>query len=399
MKVLIITGLYPPNHVGGYEIACASFVDHLVSRGYLVRVLAADHPCPPDPGNSRMEIHRELKWYRAEDLGFRSPSVPARVQLERRNLATLKRHLSAFAPDVVNFWAMGGMSISLIESVRRSGVPAIGMVSDEWMLYGTAVDAWLRMFRRLPGPAGALARPLGLPARVELGAAATWSFVSEYLRNTILEAGVSLPRTTIGRTGINAEGLAPGGDGEVGPFGDTLLYVGRVTRAKGVDVAVRALGELPATYRLRIVGPADAAYAQELNHMAADLGVRDRIDFEPALARSALAECYRQAAAVLFPVRWNEPWGLVPLEAMACGTPVIATGTGGSSEYLRHEDNCLLVPLDDHGAVARSVQRLAGDAHLRGSLRGHGLKTAARYSESECNTAFEAQLLAVAGGR
>ena len=399
MKVLIITGLFPPNHVGGYEIACASFVDHLVSRGYVVRVLAANHPSSPAPSQSQVEIHRDLEWYRAEDLGFRSPSVPARVHLERRNLSTLKRHLSAFAPDVVNFWAMGGMSISLIESVRRTGVPAIGMVSDEWMLYGTAVDAWLRMFRRLPDRAGALARPLGIPTTVELGAAATWSFVSEYLRDAILEAGVSLPRTTIGRTGINADELAPAGDGEVGPFGDTLLYVGRVTRAKGVDVAVRALGDLPTGYRLRIVGPADGEYEQELDHVATDLGVRDRISFEPALARSALAECYRRAAALLFPVRWNEPWGLVPLEAMACGTPVIATGTGGSSEYLRHEDNCLLVALDDHRAVARSVERLAGDGQLRGALRRHGLETAARYSESECNTAFEAQLLAAAGGR
>ena len=188
MKVLIITGLYPPNHVGGYEIACASFVNHLVNRGYVVRVLAADHPSSPPASQTPVQIHRDLGWYRTGDLGFRSPSVPARVRLERRNLSTLKRHLSTFAPSVVNFWAMGGMSISLIESVRRAGVPAIGMVSDEWMLYGTAVDAWLRMFRRLPNLAGALIRPLGVPTSVDLGSAATWSFVSEYLRDAVLGA-------------------------------------------------------------------------------------------------------------------------------------------------------------------------------------------------------------------
>ncbi len=48
------------------------------------------------------------------------------------------------------------------------------------------------------------------------------------------------------------------------------------------------------------------------------------------------------ADALLFPVQWEEPWGLVPLEAMASGTPVVATGTGGSGEYLRDGDNCLV---------------------------------------------------------
>ena len=125
------------------------------------------------------------------------------------------------------------MSISLIESVRRAGVPAIGMVSDEWMLYGTAIDAWLRTFRRLPAFAATLARPLGIPTNVDFGPAATWSFVSDYLRRAIHQAGISLPRTTVGRTGINADELAPNGDPNT--FGDTLLYVGRVTRAKGVE--------------------------------------------------------------------------------------------------------------------------------------------------------------------
>ena len=54
-------------------------------------------------------------------------------------------------------------------------------------------------------------------------------------------------------------------------FGDTLLYVGRVTPAKGVDVAIRALGDLPSTYRLRIVGPADPDY--EMQHLAGEVGV------------------------------------------------------------------------------------------------------------------------------
>ena len=157
-------------------------------------------------------------------------------------------------------------------------------------------------------------------------------------------------------------------------------------------MAVRALGEMPDNYRLRIVGPAEAEYRTELHQLATEMALSDRISFEPLLARSDLAECYRSAAALLFPVRWNEPWGLVPLEAMACGTPVIATGTGGSAEYLQHDRNCLLVPLDDHRAIARAVDRLGADADVRRTLRRGGLETATLYSESTCNAVFEGQL-------
>ena len=93
-------------------------------------------------------MYRELEWYKDDDLVFRSPRRLARPVLERRNLATLRRHVSEFSPDIVNWWAMGGMPLSLIESVRRMGLPAIGMISDEWMIYGQEVDAWLAPFRR-----------------------------------------------------------------------------------------------------------------------------------------------------------------------------------------------------------------------------------------------------------
>src|SRR5207245_3553434 len=71
-----------------------------------------------------------------------------------------------------------------------------------------------------------------------------------------------------------------------------------------------------------------------------------------------------------------EPFGLVPIEAMACATPVIATGTGGSAEFLEHEANCLLVPRGDTRALAAAVQRLASEPDLRARIVAGGLRTA-----------------------
>jgi hypothetical protein len=89
-----------------------------------------------------------------------------------------------------------------------------------------------------------------------------------------------------------------------------------------------------------------------------------------------MAGLYAAHDAVLFPVTWAEPWGLVPLEAMAVGTPVIATGTGGSAEYLSDEGNALLAAPGDPEALAGAVRRLAADAGLRARLAEAGRRTA-----------------------
>jgi glycosyltransferase involved in cell wall biosynthesis len=75
-------------------------------------------------------------------------------------------------------------------------------------------------------------------------------------------------------------------------------------------------------------------------------------------------------------VRWREPWGVVPLEAMGVGRPVVATGRGGSGEYLRDGDNALLFDAEDPEALAHQITRLANDDALRERLRAGGLQTA-----------------------
>jgi glycosyltransferase involved in cell wall biosynthesis len=109
--------------------------------------------------------------------------------------------------------------------------------------------------------------------------------------------------------------------------------------------------------------------------------VQDRVALHGRLARAEVPAAYAAADAVLFPVTWPEPWGLVPLEAMAVGRPVVATGTGGSAEYLRDGENCLLAAPGDPAALARAVARLQSDAALRARLVAGGRATAARHDQ------------------
>jgi len=102
---------------------------------------------------------------------------------------------------------------------------------------------------------------------------------------------------------------------------------------------------------------------------------------------------------VVFPVVWEEPWGLVPLEAMALGRPVVATGRGGSGEYLRDDENALLFEAGDAEALAAAVTRLADDPDLRTRLRAGGSATAPLHTEDVFNDAVLREVERAGSGR
>jgi glycosyltransferase involved in cell wall biosynthesis len=138
---------------------------------------------------------------------------------------------------------------------------------------------------------------------------------------------------------------------------------------------------------LTIVGEGDRAAEEAFNAHAERLGVSHRVRRKGFLTRSELPEAYDACDVVVFPVVWEEPWGLVPIEAMALGRPVVATGRGGSGEYLRDGDNALLFPAGDAVALAAAVQRLADEPALRARLREGGLATAPKHTEDVFNAA------------
>ena len=367
--------MYPPHHLGGYELMWRSAVAHHRAEGHDVRVLTTDWREPyADPSTPEDDdVHRDLHWY-WHDHEFPRLGPLGVAKLERHNAATFDRHAEEFQPDAVSWWAMGGMSLSLIERAHRAGLPAAGIVVDDWLLYGPKVDKWTRFGRR-PG------------RRMKaLSSACRWLFASELLRRRAADEGFEPPGAQVAHPGIDL-GLFKEPQPERPPWRWDLLYVGRIDERKGVDLAVGALGHLPPEATLRIVGGGDDEHRAQLSDQIEALGVADRVRFE-RLARGELPAAYAAADAVLFPVRWLEPFGLVPLEGMACGAPVVASGRGGSAEYLRDGENCVLFDVDDGpAALAGAINRLADDGSLRSSLHNGGRSTAARHDEGAFNTA------------
>jgi D-inositol-3-phosphate glycosyltransferase len=183
--------------------------------------------------------------------------------------------------------------------------------------------------------------------------------------------GLSGARLTVVPAGVDLDRFSPAPHAMRRPGPPRLLFVGRLQPLKGPDVAVRTLAEvrrhLPDA-RLRVVGGASGAGAgstgpDDLRALAAELGVADGIDLEPALAQADLVERYRAADVLLVPSR-SETFGLVALEAQACGTPVVAADVPGLEAVVGAGGT--LVPGHDPADHAAAVVRyLTDDAVAR----------------------------------
>ncbi|MGP4032137.1 glycosyltransferase [Pseudarthrobacter sp. 1C304] len=170
-----------------------------------------------------------------------------------------------------------------------------------------------------------------------------------------------------------------------------ILSVGRLVPRKGVDVVIRALPLLraagfPDVELLVVGGGGDATETERdseprrLLAIAAELGVRQQVSFRGQVPREAMPGIFRSADAVVC-TPWYEPFGIVPLEAMACGVPVVAAAVGGLRDTVVDERTGLHVPPRDPESTAAALARLLADPGLRQALGRAGQQRArSRYS-------------------
>jgi glycosyltransferase involved in cell wall biosynthesis len=145
-----------------------------------------------------------------------------------------------------------------------------------------------------------------------------------------------------------------------------ILFVGNLIPRKGLHRLLEALRSLEGRpFRLDVVGgeEADRAYAASIRREVVELGLSDRIQFHGALAGADLEESFRTAHLLVVPSSY-EGFGIVYLEAMGFGLPVIASASGGSDEIVRHESTGFLVPPADSWSLARRIESLLEDREL-----------------------------------
>ncbi len=217
---------------------------------------------------------------------------------------------------------------------------------------------------------------LGRLARGVLGRAAVVAAVSSPLARTVQE--LTGTETRVLRMPLILPADAPRFPRPAASSPLRLVAVGRLSPEKGLDVAIDALSRLAAQgveAGLRIVG--DGPDRQALERRARGLAVV----FDGPMPRSRLAEAIRSSHAVLVPSR-HEGLGLVALEALALGVPVIASSVGGLVEVVHPPDDGILVPAEDPDALAAAIRRLplptptarAVEAHRPGAVAAEHLR-------------------------
>ena len=171
-------------------------------------------------------------------------------------------------------------------------------------------------------------------------------------------------------------------------YGDEpmLLFVGRIQPLKGLDVAVGALAALPrGDARLVVVGGPSGVdghrEVERIKHLAHQLGVADRVRFVPPQPHHLLSTYYRAADLCLVPSR-SESFGLVALEAAACGTPVVAAAVGGLRTLVDDGHNGVLIEGRDPADFGAAVERILADPALAASMSAAGTRMARDYTWS-----------------
>lgn len=139
--------------------------------------------------------------------------------------------------------------------------------------------------------------------------------------------------------------------GEVG----RMLFVGQVIRGKGLDLLLEAAAGLQGEWRLDVVG--EGRQLEECRQQAAQLGIAHRVNFAGWIPHTELDAWYQRASFTVVPSRWPEPFGMIGLESMSRGRPVVAFDSGGIRDWLAHEVSGLLVPPSDTNALRHALQQ------------------------------------------
>ena len=256
-------------------------------------------------------------------------------------------------PDVVHahFWMSGLAAQRGVSRLHGGGIPvlqtfhALGVVKRR---HQGAAD---------PSPPSRLRLEAGLARDAALVVATCADEVTE-----LTALGVPASRIAVVPCGVDLERFSPSGPRAARGSRHRILSLGRLVERKGVETTVRAMSAVPDA-ELVIAGGGDAIAEAEqarLTAIAAACGVQDRVRLLGHIPRQDVPALLRSADVVVS-VAWYEPFGMVPLEAMACGVPVIASAVGGHLDTVVDGRTGALVPPRDPAALAQRLRELLAD--------------------------------------
>ncbi len=315
-------------------------------------------------------VHRVLPMLARDWRGsLRAPLASLRCARE------VDAALDELEPDLVYVW--NGALLPTATFLRLDGreVPVAFRVCEYWFgLMGGDDDQFLRHLR--PGDRGArrlwalLMRAfnrlpwLRIDPFARLHASISWN--SEFLR-----AATAIPDTVTPLLEEVLHPALPQGERFARLTRDpapepTVLFFGRLSPEKGVDVACRALADLREEHgiaaRLVLAGPIDPAMRAQLDRLVGELSIGSAVELTGPLDEDALAVRLGEAHVVVVPPTWQEPAGMVTVEAALARVPIVASRSGGIPEMFSDEEHLLMFEIGDHAECARLIAETLEDA-------------------------------------
>lgn len=369
IRILTFSTLYPNEVQPNHGIFVENRLRHLLESGAVEAVVVA--PVPYFPSSSRV-FGRWSDYARVPMVERRNGLVvyhPRYVVLPKIGMSLAPAHLAAGSLTTIRRLRRSGYAFDLIDAhfAYPDGVAAMWL--GRWFRTPVVVTARgtdINFIPRFPLPRRQIQRSLAKVAGIIT--------VSQALKDATVQLGIAPNRVTVLRNGVDLKRFRPldrcQARAKLAFDGVTLLSVGHLIERKGHDLVIRALAEL-AGCQLVIVG--EGPEHGRLKALAQTLGVAARVRLVGAKPHDEMVQYYAAADALVL-ASSREGWANVLLEAMACGTPVIASDIWGNPEVVAAPAAGRLMRERTPGGIVEAAQDLFASRPDRGATRHYAEK-------------------------
>jgi glycosyltransferase involved in cell wall biosynthesis len=400
MKVCHVTNFLPECEYdwGGAEQVCSRVVRILNARGHENFVIAKKTVGSSASSVYRLATMEDFLW-----KGMHAKTGAYKVlgpSVDPVSFLRFRRYLKELKPDIVHFHNfLQWLSFSLVMAARELRIPSVLTVYDYWYFCpaGNLVDSSGAICRRHQGSRCSQCYNPGKHALIKKAAFLLRKKTFDAFLGSV-DAFIALSRSSadiLGWYGIDGKKIhvvpQPVLDAAeptplpVEPF--SLLYVGKISRVKGLHVAVRALGEVKGHFpraKLYVVGSFfNAEYENFVRGLIRENSLGESVVFLGKVGPEELSGLIKTANAVVIPEQWENMCPVILVEAMAAKKPVIASSIGGIPEFVEDGVTGFLARHDDPLDFARAVTRIFTDAAGARSVAERARERAMEVFDSE----------------
>jgi len=422
MRILVISNLCPPDYDGGFELSALRNANSLRERGHDVDVVTSEFRTTYQ--GERVDphwVHRIFKgsqtkdgWSTAEmflggdsDLRFKIGNLFNQVNLRLANIrvltnmldmapsneAALDKFLAENDYDAAYVFGLHKIGTSVIRSLMKKNIPVLYHQGDEWLAFYLYPGRLKKLMLNLASPITYFRE-----RKIDLKHV---YLVSNFMKQRFMDAGLKEEQLGVIYRGVEFP-LREDFDRErFDP--PVFLVASRLTLYKGIHFAINAAAildqRLPrAEWELWIAGHGDSTTMQYFHGLVEELNIGHRVRFIGKHSRDSTYAHMQRALAVISPSVFDEPFGNTNIEAMAAGTPLIASRSGAIEEIIDHGKSGLIYDRHKADELAHHMQLVLVNKDLRRSMKIEALmRVKELFTQDRVIDQVEAKLAQIAG--